>query len=298
MSETKLPPQNSQEANSPTPEKSGVFGVIVHSFFVIPFLLAVLSVLFLTAVRILTMEKRTAYDYLKDVKVGGLPKRWQSAFELSRILANPEVLPREERFSRELIDAFTAAKEDDERVKQYLSLAMARTGRPEFVPILIQALADKKDENVHAFIYALGILKDVRAVSVLLKYLDDADSRIRLAAVMALGNIGAPETREKLRGMLNDAEPNVRWDAAIALAKMKDTAAKEPLLTMLDRAYLAQFPEVDSQEQAKILIVTIQAAAPFKDPDLIKEFEKLSQNDKNMNVRQAAFDAIKLSTKS
>ena len=45
-------------------EGKSVFGVIVHSFFVVPFLIAVFSVLLFAAVRILTVEEHTV--------VGGL----------------------------------------------------------------------------------------------------------------------------------------------------------------------------------------------------------------------------------
>ena len=121
-------PYDPQTANTETDKKS-IFGVIVHSFFVIPFLLAIFSVLLFVSVRILTMEKRSVNDYLEDVRVGGLTKRWQSAFELSKMLANPERIPREEGFTQEMANAFRKSKEDDRRVRQYLALAMGRTGK-------------------------------------------------------------------------------------------------------------------------------------------------------------------------
>jgi len=38
-------------------EKKSLFGVIIHSFFVVPFLIAVFSVLVFASIRMLTMEK-------------------------------------------------------------------------------------------------------------------------------------------------------------------------------------------------------------------------------------------------
>ena len=118
-----------------------VFGIIVHSFFIIPFLIAVFCVILFTAISLLTREQQTAYDLLNDVKIGGLTKRWQAAFELSKILANPKLIPPEERFSTELIKAFRQSKQDDSRVRQYLALAMGRTGNSIYLAPLINGIA-------------------------------------------------------------------------------------------------------------------------------------------------------------
>ena len=108
-------------------DKKAVFSVIVHSFFTVPFLLAVFSVLLFAAVRALTMEKHSVFDYLNDVKEGGLTKRWQAAFELSRILVNKDPALKDEKFVNAMISSFEKSKGDDVRVRQYLALAMART---------------------------------------------------------------------------------------------------------------------------------------------------------------------------
>ena len=99
-------PANEAVKSEQPPEEKSFFGIIVHSFFVIPFLIAVLCVLLFTAITLLTKEQQTVYDYLEDVKVGGSTKRWQAAFELSKILANPDLIPKEERFAAQLISAF------------------------------------------------------------------------------------------------------------------------------------------------------------------------------------------------
>jgi len=269
-------------------DKKSLFGVIVHSFFVVPFLLAVFSVLLFAAVRILTMEKRSAYDYLQDVRTGGATKRWQGAFELSRILSNREAVPKEDKFADEMIDAFQASRHDDDRVRQYLAMAMARTGNPRFVDPLLAALPNEKDENLYAIISALGILGSNKASNVLIKCLDDDNARIRLAAVIALGNIGDPSSVQPLKRMLNDAQPNVAWDAAVALAKMGDRSGKGIILKLMDRQYLAGFPNVDPQQQSRIMLVAIEASAQWNDPEVKTVLQGLSASDKNMKVRALA----------
>lgn len=282
----------------PNEEKKSVFGVIVHSFFIVPFMLAVFSVLLFASVRILTMEDRTVYDYLQDVKEGGMTKRWQSAFELSKILANPKLVPNDARFTSELINIFEKSAGDDERVRQYLALAMARTGNQEFVPVLLKSAADEKDQNITAIVYALGILKNNQAVDVLIPYLKSDDARLRLVTVMALGNIGGPKVLDTLKGLLNDSEPNVQWEAAVALAKNHDASANDILVKLLDRNYLAQFSNVDSEEQTHVMLVAIDSAVNLKDEQIALRLEELFKSDQNMKVRNAAFEALEKYKKS
>lgn len=279
-------------------EPKSVFGVIVHSFFVVPFLIAIFSILLYASVRILTMENRTVYDYLRDVKVGGMTKRWQSAFELSKILANPKLVPTENRFETELIDIFEKSVDDDPRVRQYLALAMGRTGNQDYAPSLIKNLANEKDENLTAFIYSLGILKSNQAVDPLVEYLKSDNPRVRLVATMALGNIAGDKAIRSLKEMLNDSEPNIQWEAAVALAKNRNGAGKELILKLLDRNYLSQFPNVDPEEQTHVMMVAIESAAQLKDDQLAARFEQIFKSDKNMKVRDAAFRALENYKKS
>ena len=66
-------------------EKSTI-RVIVHSFFVVPFLIAAFGVLIFFIWSLLTYESKSIEEYIVDVKIGGATKRWQSAYELSRLL--------------------------------------------------------------------------------------------------------------------------------------------------------------------------------------------------------------------
>src|SRR5262245_45591553 len=125
-------------------EEKPFYKIIIHSFFVIPFLIAVFCVLLFASIHLLTSEKRSVYDYLEDIKTGGLNKRWQGAFELSKILSNPKHVPKEERFINEMVSAFEHAVHDDNRVRQYLALAMGRTQDARFTKPLVESLRDEK----------------------------------------------------------------------------------------------------------------------------------------------------------
>lgn len=285
-------PQNPQQSHNESQEKKGLFGVIIHSFFVVPFLLAILSVLMFAAVRILTMEKHSVYDYLNDIKKGGIDKRWQAAFELSRILTSQKEVPQDQQFITKMEEAFNASSSDDERVRQYLILAMGRSQRVEFVNPLLKALPREKDENVYAIITALGILKSNISVSALLKYLDHPNARIRLASVISLGQIAAPQTAGSLKKMLQDSEPNVTWDAAIALAKMGDKSGKAIIISLMDREHLKNYPNLSPENVSKIISVAINATFAWKDDDIKQSLIKLFQIDPNMNVRALAHHSL------
>ena len=96
-----------------------------------------------------------------------------------------------------------------------------------------------------------------------------------------------------MQGALNDAEENVRWDAAIALAKMGDSSGQQVILRLLNREYLEKFPEVDPYEQNQIILVAIKAASCIRNSGLSEVIKKLSKNDPNMKVRNAAMEALK-----
>lgn len=276
----------------PMPEEKpqSLFGVIIHSFFIIPFLIAVFCVLLFAAVSLLTHERQTVYDLLDDVKAGGASKRWQSAFELSRILSNPDLVPKDERFSSEISNAFKASIHDDDRVRQYLALAMGRTGKTEFLKPLLANINQEKEENLVMILYALGMLKDKSAVPAITKFLDHPAARVRSVAVVALGEIGERSAVEKLKNGLNDNEPNVQWGTAISLAHLGDNSGAPVLKKMLDRSYLSQLPEVDRDEQNQLILEAIKAAKKIRGLVFDDQISGLSKNDQNMTVRAAAMD--------
>lgn len=282
-------PSHTDEPNETPPERS-FFGIIVHSFFIIPFLIAVFCVLLFTAVHLLTREQQSAYDYLEDVKTGGLTKRWQAAFELSKILASPDSTPKDERFTNELSGVFRHSIHDDSRVRQYLALAMGRTGNPEFFDVLVENIDKENEENLYAIIYSLGMLKDRRAVPVLKKFLDHPQARIRSVTVVALGTIGEISSKDFLKKALSDSEPNVQWGASISLAQMGDSAGKGILLKLLDRGELSKYPEVDPHEQNHLILAAIEASKNLQDPELNTAIRALADTDPNMKVRAAAMD--------
>ena len=275
-------------------EKKSLFKVVIHSFFVVPFIIAIFGVLIFLMLRILTIEPRTAQDYLQDVKIGGNTKRWQGAFELSKILANPKMVPREERFVNDLISTFEySEKERDDRIRIYLALAMGRTKDLRYATILEKTLNDKNEEIIAAVIYSLGLINSQTSLEQLLLMFEHESARVRHQVVVALGNYDGDQVQIVLKQGLHDPEPNVRWDAAIALAKKKDDSGRRILLDLMDRKYLDSFPNIDAVEQNQAILAAIRSSRDILDDELRKVLLDLMENDLNMKVRQAARNTLK-----
>ena len=275
-------------------EKKSLLKVVIHSFFVVPFIIAIFGVLIFLMLRILTIEPRTAQDYLHDVKIGGNTKRWQGAFELSKILANPGRVPREERFVNDLISTFEySEKERDDRIRIYLALAMGRTKDLRYATILEKTLNDENEEILAAVIYSLGFINSPTSLEQLLLMFEHESARVRHQVVVALGNYDGDQVQIVLKQALHDPEPNVRWDAAIALAKQKDDSGRRILLDLMDRKYLDSFPNIDAVEQNQAILAAIRASRDILDDELRQVLLDLMENDLNMKVRQAARNTLK-----
>ena len=275
-------------------EKKSLLRVVIHSFFVVPFIIAIFGVLIFLMLRILTIEPRTAQDYLHDVKIGGNTKRWQGAFELSKILANPGMVPREERFVNDLISTFEySEKERDDRIRIYLALAMGRTKDLRYATILEKTLNDENEEILAAVIYSLGFINSPTSLERLLLMFEHKSARVRHQVVVALGNYDGDQVQIILKQALHDPEPNVRWDAAIALAKQKDDSGRRILLDLMDRKYLDSFPNIDAVEQNQAILAAIRSSRDILDDELRQVLLDLMENDLNMKIRQAARNTLK-----
>ena len=71
-------------------EESSRIYTLFYSFFLIPFMIAIFGAIFFLLFRFITYETNDASELLNQVKIGSATKRWQSAYELSKVLNNPE----------------------------------------------------------------------------------------------------------------------------------------------------------------------------------------------------------------
>lgn len=276
---------------------------IAVQFFLIPLLVVGATVLVYVGFRSLLSEDRSAQEYLTDIRSGGSNRRWPAAYELSRLMSDPEFVKRDEALvAPELIKAFAASKDDDPRVRQYLALALGRLTPPIAVEgrqLLLDALNDKDSQTRISAIWALGATRDATAVPDIDRMYASGDAGVRKMAVYALGSIPGDAGTPTLVKALDDPEADVQWNAAIALARHGSHEATPVLRRMLDREYVEH--NVTRQQQAseqidpvgEVMISGLRAIAALKESALSDPVKALSQNDSNMKVRQAAIETLK-----
>ena len=276
-----------------TPEEQSRVYVLFYSFFLIPLMITVIGVLFFMVVRFVTFESGNPQEYLTQIKIGSASKRWQSAYELSKILSDPEKVPFDEQFENSMISAFQQSLHDDPKVRMYLALAMGRTGNEAYGNSLMTALHEDNSEIVTAVIQALGLIQYQPAVAQLSKMATLSEfQHVRLASAISLGQIGDESSLPLLKNLLNDEEANIRWDAAIALAKMGNNSGSNIINSLLNREYYREFKEIDSWETEKAILVAIQISSQLGEEKFKSNLLKLANKDPNMEIRNAALKTL------
>jgi len=273
-------------------ENSRIY-VLFYSFFLIPFMIAVFGAVFFLLFKFVTYETNNAEDLLNQVKIGSASKRWQSAFELAKILNNPEAEPLTDSFKDQLTSAYERSIHDDPLVRSYLAMAMGATKDSIFGDILIDGLKDESLETRIAAIQSLGMIQYSVAVDPINSLIQNTDTHSeRLTGTIALGMIGDKTAVPYLTLLLEDEEANIRWDAAIALAKMGDNSGANIIEGLLDREYLKQFKQIDPIEEKRVLMIAIKTASILFDKRFEDELNSLSKNDQDLSVRNAAIKAL------
>jgi hypothetical protein len=276
---------------------------IAVQFFLIPLIVVGATALVYLGFRSLLAEDRSTQEYLTDIRFGGSNRRWPAAYELSRLMSDPEFVKKEEAtLAPELIKAFAASTDDDPRVRQYLALTLGRLTPP--IPadarrLLIEALNDQQSETRISAIWALGSTGDAGVAPEIERMYGSDDPGVRKMAVYALGSLPADVGAATLVKALDDDQPDVQWNAAIALARHARRDGVPVLKRMLDRDYVQR--TVTRQQQARdeidpvgeVMISGLRAIAALKESTLTEPVRALSQNDASLKVRQAALETLK-----
>jgi HEAT repeat protein len=289
-------------------------------FFLIPLAVVGVTVLVYVGFRSLLTQERSATEYLAEVRHGGWSRQWPAAYELSRLMENPEV--RADRsLVPQLVKAFEEARDGDPRIRRYLALAIGRLEPPlpyDAVDALMRSLDDPGvqwtpdiysrltgwtaidiNEARIMTIWALGSSGDPSVVAKLQPLYTSSDAGIRKMVVYALGALPGDAQTLTLREALNDEAPDVRWNAAVALARHGNHEGVPVLKEMLDRQFVERTVKRDVRQYedqdpvADVMISGLRAAAVLKDAALRGPVEGLSQQDRSLRVRQAALEALK-----
>jgi HEAT repeat protein len=268
------------------------FGRTLIQFFVVPALVVAICVGVFFFFAWLVSDEKTGVDYLGEIRTGSENRRWQAAFELSKIITMDSERRRMEGLVPEMVRAFEAGAEDDPRVRHYLALSLGHLGDAEASPALIEALEDEDATTRLYALWALGNIGDRRAVEPVLGKLDDEDPGVRKMAVYAAGALGDVRAVEKLRIALNDPVRDVAFNAAVALAKLSDASGESLLLQMLDPEFLGGIADMDETQRLLATESAVQAAALLESDVLDERLREIGKDHPNVGIRKAALEAL------
>ena len=284
--------ENGKSIETQKSESSRIYS-LYYSFFLIPFMIAIFGGVFFLLFNFITYETKDPSELLNQVKIGSATKRWQSAFELSKVLNDADRVPTDLSFKNQMISAYQHSINDDPLVRSYLAIAMGVSRDSFYEKELLNGLEDENRESRLAAVQAIGMVGSNKSLTKLEKIIKTSDYQDeRLAATMSLGFIGNSNSIPVLTELLDDNEPNIRWDAAVGLAKMGSEACLPVLSNLLDREYLMTFPELNFEKINKVMMVAIEASSNFKNPVFESKLKELSKSDENLKIRNAAIKIL------
>ena len=271
-------------------------------FFLIPLAVVGVVVLVYGGFRMLMTNERTPEEFLNDVRSGGRERRWPAAYELSRLLSDPEVETNHPELGAAIVQAFEASEGDDPRVRRYLALAIGRLSSPPPGAIdgLVDGLNDPDTETTITVIWALASLGDPSVRDKIDAMYGSADAGVRKMAVYALGAFPDAGDASTLRNALDDPTPDVQWNAAVALARLGRIDGVVVLARMLDREYVernvTRTPAVDAllDPVSEVMVSGLQAVGALQAADLRDAVQGLSESDASLRVREVALRTLEV----
>ncbi len=282
-----------QRSGLPVSDGIGNWGDFAK-LFITPFIIAAVAIGVFFMFTFFFSESKTQYDYLESIKIGGVNNRWHSAYMLSKIIRADTDKPFEDRFIRELLAIYENAKNDDPRIRRYLTLTLGYLSDPRSVKSLWEATEDADDETRLYALWSLGKLGAEGLQEKVLEYLNDPDPGMRKLAAHLLGSLDWDRSKLGLRAALSDPVDDVKWNAALSLAKLGDSAGIDILEMMLDRNYLSGHEQMNETLKEQTIKSAVYAIGTLQVEGLKEKLTDLKDSDPNMKVRQAAIDALKM----
>lgn len=279
---------------SPQPELDDDldFGRTVLQFFIVPALVVAACVGVFFFFGWLVSDDKTGVDYLNEIRAGSENRRWQAAFELSKMITTKSEKERMEGLVPEMVVAFEQADDDDERVRHYLALTLGHLGDDAATPALVEALGDDDPTTRLYASWALGSIGDRDAVPELLERVGDEDPGVRKIAIYALGAIGDVSAIPRLQVALSDPVRDVSWNAAVALAQLGDGSGETQLLQMLDQEFLEGVADMNEGQRLLATESAIKASALLRSEALTVKLRSIADGHENLVLREAALSAL------
>lgn len=235
---------------------------------------------------------KTAEQYLQELRGDSTTKRWQAAFELSRMLNSGEKVQFNEDLRGQLVGAYAEADKDDPKVREYLALVLGALKEKSAVSILGATTVPENTKEIRVnSLWALGNIEDPKGGPAAMAALSDNDRGIQLMAVGALSAMRYQPAGKALRGMLEVDSPDLQFNAAVALARLGDPSGVPVLLRAMGQKTEGGTESGEMGRQQKIQ--AIEVAKELGEPKLMAAVKDLAKKDEDMRVRDAAIKALK-----
>jgi HEAT repeat protein len=240
----------------------------------------------------LASDEQTVPDYLHEVQSGGRRERWQAAYQLSQLI-NAGQAKNYPNLVDDVIRVYDGSRNDDPRIRQYLSMVLGNLGNRKATPLLIDALSDKATETRIYAALALGRLGDPAAVPKLVDVFSTDERDVRKAAAYALGEIHDPRALPALTTALSDPVADVRYNTAIAVVRYGDTRSIGVLREMLDRSRLDRVAGMRADQKDATMLAAIPALVKIAPEEAKMILTPIAKSDPSLQVRSAAAEALK-----
>jgi HEAT repeat protein len=233
---------------------------------------------------------KSASQYLEELKSDSTSRRWQAAYELSRMLNQGEKIQFDEALRAQLVQTFADSKKDDPRIRQYLALVLGRLKESSAVAVLSDGVHDDNADVRIYSLWALGNIEDPKGGEAAMAALSDTDATVQRMAVGALSAMRYAPAKFPLEKNLESPNTALKYDSAVALARLKDEKAIPVLLEMLD---LKSTEPKDAELVQSAKIAAVEASKELPNGALKAKVVDLSKNATDLKVREAAMAALK-----
>ncbi len=239
---------------------------LVIPFFLLPLIIVSLSVgLFLLFSKISTRQK-TVSQYVEQLSSSSKHKKWQAAFELSRLLVKDPMSIESLQLEDTLISHYQHARPDEIDFKRYLIMVLANTGTHKSAKVFLDDLQSLVAfENEIYLIWSMGRLRFEQAKDTLLQKLSSSDAGLRKTAAYSLGMIKDLSVMPELENHLSDPDLDVAYNSALALSQMGNTKGEALILQLLDlEKFKSQSPKLRDAEREEMTISALIAVNNLK----------------------------------
>jgi len=292
------------------PEEKSRFTTLLVQLFVIPLAVVLFCIALGGLFMWLTSERKDMGDYLQALRSSSgarrgqqaqfllnyiqESKRWQGIFDVTTQMSadREQFLAGNPHAVADIAQVFLESAGEDPKTRRYLALVLGLLGDSEAVTALRGGLNDSDPDTVKNCLWALARLKDQESTLRIIELTRNDEPSVRMMAVYALGSMDSPQAQATLAAALNDSDDLVKWNAAFALRNRGDAAGRAVLERLLDKAYVDRFAQATPENRQRYRIAAVTFLAKLDGSAAIPTLQKVSTEDADFQVRNAAIQRL------